>query len=306
MPASAPGGAGSGATRPRSSAPRSRPGRAPTERRTRRVTIHSGAEAPAVIATRRAPASQATSTRGLVVDEVGAGALAAGDLDEALGVGRAAGAGDEDDVGLAGDLAHRRLAVGGRVADVLRGGPAQGREAGAQHLDDLVGLVDRERRLGQVGDALGVGGLDCAAASMSSTRRIASGASPRVPSTSSWSAWPMRKIVRPSRREPAGLDVHLADERAGGVDHLERPSRRLPPHRRRDAVGGEDDRRALGHLGRARRRTPPPAAQAGDDVLVVDDLLAHVDGCTVAWRGRARRPRSRARPRRRTSAGPAA
>src|SRR6266542_2350752 len=48
--------------------------------------------------------------------------------------------------------------------------------------------------------------------------------------------------------EPLGLLVHLGDERAGRVDRLELPRGRLLVHHRGDAVRGEDDRLALGHL----------------------------------------------------------
>ena len=56
---------------------------------------------------------------------------------------------------------------------------------------------------------------------------------------------------------------------------------RLLVHRRRDAVGGEDDERALGHLVGLVDEDRAAFAQGLDDVLVVDDLLAHVDGRAV-------------------------
>ena len=57
------------------------------------------------------------------------------------------------------------------------------------------GLVDRERRLGDEGDPVGVGDLDRPTSSAVCTRMMLSGASPVVPSTSSWPSWPMRMIV---------------------------------------------------------------------------------------------------------------
>ena len=47
--------------------------------------------------------------------------------------------------------------------------------------------------------------------------------------------------------------------------------------RRGDAVGGEDDDRALGHLGLLLDEDRAALGQLLDHVLVVDDLLAHVD-----------------------------
>ena len=48
-------------------------------------------------------------------------------------------------------------------------------------------------------------------------------------------------------------------------------------HHRRDAVGGEHDRLALGHLVELLDEDRPAGLQVGDHVLVVHDLLAHVD-----------------------------
>ena len=47
--------------------------------------------------------------------------------------------------------------------------------------------------------------------------------------------------------------------------------------RRRDAVGAEDDQRALGNLGLLLDEDRAARGELLDDVLVVDDLLAHVD-----------------------------
>ena len=48
-------------------------------------------------------------------------------------------------------------------------------------------------------------------------------------------------------------------------------------HRRRDAVGGEDDRLALRNLGLLVHEHGPARFEVTDDVQVVDDLLPHVD-----------------------------
>ncbi len=84
------------------------------------------------------------------------------------------------------------------------------------------------------------------------------------------------------RGELLGLDVDLRDERAGGVDRRERALRRLCVDGGRDAVRGEDRRRALGDaLVDLVDEDRAAVAQLLDDVLVVDDLLAHIDGRTV-------------------------
>ena len=77
--------------------------------------------------------------------------------------------------------------------------------------------------------------------------------------------------------EVACLGVHLADERAGRVDHVELRGAGGIPYRGRDAVGREDDRRALRHLVELVDEDGAAALEIGDDVLVVNDLLADVD-----------------------------
>ena len=77
--------------------------------------------------------------------------------------------------------------------------------------------------------------------------------------------------------EPLRLVVHLGHQRAGRVDGLQPALGGLDVHRRRDAVGGEDHGRALGHLVELLDEDRAARLEVGDDVLVVHDLLAHVD-----------------------------
>jgi len=48
--------------------------------------------------------------------------------------------------------------------------------------------------------------------------------------------------------EPLGLMVHFGDQRTRGVDGVQAPPLGLCPHRRRDAVCGEDDQCAIRHF----------------------------------------------------------
>jgi hypothetical protein len=85
--------------------------------------------------------------------------------------------------------------------------------------------------------------------------------------------------------EALRLVVHLGDQRAGGVDRLQLTVGSLGVHRRRDAMRGEDDRLALGHLVELLDEDRAARLEVGDDVLVVHDLLAHVDGGAVEVQG---------------------
>ena len=77
--------------------------------------------------------------------------------------------------------------------------------------------------------------------------------------------------------EAPRLVVHLGDQRAGGVDRLQAARRGLLVHDRRDAVRGEDHGGTLGHLVELLDEDRAARLQPGDHVLVVHDLLAHVD-----------------------------
>ena len=229
-------------------------------------------------------------------------AFAAGDLDEPLRVRRGLGAGDEHDVGLARDRAHGVLAVRGGVADVVRCRTTQRREALAQPVDDLVGLVDRERRLRQVRDALGVRRLDAVGLPRRPRRAGSAGRLAGRPLDLLVAVVADQEDRLALGRKAARLGVHLRDERAGGVDHVEPACRRVGADGRRDAVRGEHDGRAVGHLVELLDEDGAATLEVGDHVLVVDDLLADVDRARRAARAPARRCRSRGRRRRRTSA----
>jgi len=82
-------------------------------------------------------------------------------------------------------------------------------------------------------------------------------------------------------REPARLVVHLGDQRAGGVDGPELPPGRLLVHDRCHPVRREHDRRAFGHLVVLLDEDRAAVLQRLHHVLVVHDLLADVDGCSV-------------------------
>ena len=74
------------------------------------------------------------------------------------------------------------------------------------------------------------------------------------------------------------FQVNLGHKRAGGVNDLQAARRRLGADGGRDAVGGEDQNAAFGDIRQIIREDGPPAAQSLHDMLIMDDLMAHIDG----------------------------
>src|ERR1700722_5279238 len=85
--------------------------------------------------------------------------------------------------------------------------------------------------------------------------------------------------------EPLGLVVHLGDQRAGGVDGPQVAALGLLADLGRYPVGGKDQDRALGHALRFIDEDRAARLKLTDHMGVVDDLLTHVDGGTVALEG---------------------
>ena len=266
-----------------SSAPRSR------KKLTRPSTSSSGALAPEVMPTVSTPSSQSSLDLGVVVDQVRGGAVFAGDLDQAVGVRGVGRADHQDQVALARQLLHRDLAVGRRVTDVVGLAGDDRRELGPQRGDHLGGLVDRERRLGDEGDLVGVGHLE---------RLDLGDGFDQHDRLGRLAGRPFDLLVAlvadhhdrvALGGETAGRDVDLRHQRAGRVDRPQAALGGVLVDRRSDAVGGEDDDRALRHLGllvdedrASLRPVPRPRACCGR---------------SPCGRRRGRRgPRARARP----------
>ena len=113
--------------------------------------------------------------------------------------------------------------------------------------DDLAGVVDRKRRLRDIGEI--------AAAAESEPFDVvdradqgdrAAGNCPIVPTTSGWPIWPIRIDVAPALEMDLRLAMDFRHQRAGRVDREKPAAARLLGHRLGDAVGGEDHRRAAG------------------------------------------------------------
>jgi hypothetical protein len=249
--------------------------------------------------------------RGLVVDEVGDGAVALGDLDEAARVRGVRGPDDEHQVRGGGERLDRVLAVLRGVADVAGARAADAREARAQRGDHVVGLVDGEGRLREVGHAVGILDLEPSHVGLvghdpRALRGLPDGA---VDLLVALVADEHDRVA--VAREAARLGVDLAHERAGGVDDVEIAGGGGRADGGGDAVGGEHERGAGRYLVDLLDEHRAAALEVGDDVGVVDDLLADVDARAVvlerllddldrALDAGARGPRRRERDRPRT------
>ena len=212
------------------------------------------------------------------VDPVRGGrAVLEGDLHQPHRVRRVRRAHDDDQVGLRRDLLHRHLAVLRGVADVVARRVLQRREPLAQPAHRLHRLVDAERGLGEPDHLVGVAhrhrvdrvrAVDELHVVGRLARRALDLLVARVAD---------QQDVVVGGGEPDGLLVHLGDQRAGGVDRLQLPRRRLGVHRGRDPVRREDHQLALGHVVGLVDEHRAALLQRRHHVLVVDDLLAHVD-----------------------------
>ena len=192
---------------------------------------------------------------------------------------------DDHDVDPRCDRLDRALTVLGGVADVVAGRVGQVREALAQQPHRLQGLVHAQRRLADPHDLLRVAHLDPVhlvgpVDHLDALGGLALGALDLLVAGVT-----DQDDVVVVLGEADRLLVDLGHQRAGRVDRGEVTGGRLLVHGRGDAVGGEDHARALGHLVGLGDENRPAPGQRLHDVLVVDDLLAHVDGGAVVRQG---------------------
>ena len=119
-------------------------------------TRTSGAEAPAVMPSAADSAEQAqsmSSARRTRRDERAARPF--GDFPQPLRIGRIGRADDDHGIDARRHALHRLLAVGGGVADVFLVRADDIGKARLQRRDHLARVVDRERRLGDIGQVVG-------------------------------------------------------------------------------------------------------------------------------------------------------
>ena len=193
-------------------------------------------------------------------------------------------------------LLHRDLAVLGGVADVVAGRVLQ--RAGTARAARAPCPSSRRPTAWSATATPPCPGRAPSTAATSAgsfTSWMCSGASPAVPSTSSWPVVADEQDVEVLARRTARPPVHLGDQRAGRVDRLQPAVARPRACTAGDTPCAENTtQRALGHLVGLVDEDRAALAQLGHDVHVVHDLLAHVDRRAVAARAPSR-PRSTAR-----------
>src|SRR5690554_3307950 len=74
--------------------------------------------------------------------------------------------------------------------------------------------------------------------------------------------------------------MHLGDQRAGGIEHLETPFCGLVLHGLGDVVGAEDDDDVIGNLMQLVNKHRAAVTQVLYDELVVHHFMAHIDRWT--------------------------
>ena len=142
--------------------------------------------------------------------------------------------------------------------------------------DDLERLVHRERRLGDVGNPVRIGDLQVIdlghrADQLDRLGRLAHRADDLL----------VALVSDQDDRIALGgvfarLGVHLGDQRAGRVQHVQLPLAAALVHLGGDSVGRQHHHGALGHVQLGVDEHGAAVGQLRHDVVVVHDLLAHV------------------------------
>ena len=198
-----------------------------------------------------------------------------------LAVGTVAAAEHDDEISTVGEQADCLLPVLGGVADVVLRRADDLWKPLPEPVDDPRGVIDRKGRLREVGESV----VGAERQPVDLLRRLHERECVgRLAHRADHLVVP---LVTDEHDVVAGLGVfdrlemHLRDEWTGGVDRREPPLGRDATHLRGDAVRGEEEHGAFGHLLDAIHEHGPLADEAIDDVLVVHDLVEHVDRCAV-------------------------
>ena len=220
-----------------------------------------------------------------VGDEIAGRAGLVADLAQPVGIGTVLGADHQNNVHQRREFAHRGLAVLRGVADVARFRADDVGKPAMQRGDDAARVVDAQRRLRHVGDRRIVGNIERVdvVLGLHQCHRLGNLAH---------RAFDLRMAGVADQNEPAALRdialaliVHLGDQRAGGVEHRELALRGFLLDALGDAMGAEDGDRVRRNLGEVLDEMRAFGLEALDDMLVVHDLVAHIDRRAVFLQG---------------------
>ena len=146
-----------------------------------------------------------------------------------------------------------------------------------QRGNDVAGLVQAQRGLGQIGDPGGIGH-----GHRGDFRRRTDDLRHRRSLSQRADHLIVIAVANQDQRiafpgELHCLDVDLGDQRAGGVNDAKLPQLAVLAHFGRHAVGAVDNPLTLGNFVHVVHENGALVLQFLDDEAVVDDLLAHVD-----------------------------
>ncbi len=207
-------------------------------------------------------------------------ALALGDLAQALRVRRVGRADHDQRIDHRRHLLHRELAVGGGVADVFLVRPVDVREALLEDRDDMGGVVDRQRGLGDESEIVrvlrreGAGILIGLDQGHRARRQLAERADHL-----GMVGMADQEDFAAALEMDRGLAMHLGHQRAGRIQRKEIAALGLGRNRFRHAMGREHHRRVgiVGDFGQFLDENRALGLQAVHHIAVMDDLVPDID-----------------------------
>src|SRR5450830_1687279 len=215
------------------------------------------------------------------VDQVRRRGHAFSQFTQAVGVGAVRAADDQHHITFIGQLLDRILAVLRGVADVVLAWAADRREACAQGIDHPASVIHGQGGLGDEGQTLRVVYLQAGdvffvfhqvdRATVAAVVLAHGAFDFRVAGVADQDAFTAIAAVA------RDFDMHLGDQRAGGIEYFQAAACRFGTYRLGYAMGTEDYDDVVRHLIEFFDKDGAASAQVFDHEFVVDDFMAHVD-----------------------------
>src|SRR5215472_14228108 len=215
--------------------------------------------------------------RSRVLDQITRHAALGGDLAEPVRVGTVRRADNQYNVDKIGEFPCRSLTILRCVANVLRVGSDDRREAGLQRFDDGTCIIDAQGRLSDKGEFVGVGNLETRYLLGGRDQMHAAVDPPHRTDDFRMPGMAYQDDLAALVRIALTLDVYLGNERAGGVDDREPPVSRTFLDHFGDPVGAEYRDAALRDLVDLVDKMRALGAQPLDDVTIVNDFVTDED-----------------------------